>query len=254
MRQTSAHRLTPKLCDTRTTRSAEPHSMEDIQMTNVCFPNESAEYRKARNELLKAETELRAHIERVAEQRRNLPAGGQVKEDYVFQELHEGEVRQVRLSELFQKNHDTLFIYSFMYAPEMDSACPMCTSLLDGLDGQIRHINQNISTAVVAKHDIHTIHEHARKRGWRSFRLLSSAKNSYNKDYYGEIDGQQTTTANVFHLNNNKIFHFWNSELSYQPMMEGGNMRHLDLIWPVWNVLDMTPRGRIEDWYPKLDY
>lgn len=223
-------------------------------MTTVSFPNESAEYRKARNELLEAETELRAHIERVAEQRRNLPTGGEVKEEYVFEELNEGEVRHVRLSELFSENHDTLFIYSFMYAPEMESACPMCTSLLDGLDGQIRHINQCISTAVVAKHDIHTIHEHARKRGWRNFRLLSSAKNSYNKDYYGEIDGQQTTTANVFHRKNHKIFHFWNSELSYQPMMKGGNMRHLDLIWPLWNVLDMTPRGRIEDWYPKLDY
>ena len=177
-------------------------------MAGIHFPNESEEYRLARRELLAAEAELRAHVEEVARQRRQLPEGGELKEDYIFEELVDGEVKETAFSQLFGEGRNTLLIYSFMYAPDMDAACPMCTALLDGLDGQIPHINQHISTAVVAKHDTRTIHDHAKERGWRNFRLLSSAKNTYNVDYYGEIDGRQTTTANVFAQDHGAIRHF----------------------------------------------
>ena len=222
-------------------------------MADIHFPNESEAYRKARNKLLQSETELRAHVEAVAKERRNLPHGGTLKEDYEFEEKIDGQIRQVKLSELFVDGHQSLFIYSFMFSEDMDGACPMCTAILDGLEGQVSHINQNISTAVVAKHDMDTLAQFGQSRGWRNLRLLSSKRNSYNVDYFGEIDGNQTTTANVFIRDNGKISHFWNSELSYQPMMEGGHMRHLDLIWPMWNVLDMTPQGR-GDFFPSLKY
>ena len=74
----------------------------------LSFPQESAEYRKARNELLAAEIELRRQIEAVAAARRKLPLGGQLAQDYVFDEgpadlSEQGEVRQTRLSELFEQ-------------------------------------------------------------------------------------------------------------------------------------------------------
>jgi len=222
-------------------------------MSAISYPNESEAYRNVRNELLKAELELRAHIERVAEQRRNLPPGGQLKEDYIFEELVDNKVKIVKLSELFEPGKDTLFLYSFMYAPNMEAACPMCTALLDGLDGQVIHLQQQINVAVVAKHSLEKIHEHAQKRGWSNFRLLSSANNSYNTDYFGEHDGYQISNANIFVRNGQEIRHFWGSEMTMGPMIEGGNMRHLDLIWPLWNVLDMTPAGRGQ-WYPELSY
>ncbi len=222
-------------------------------MTDVRFPNESDAYRKARNELLEAEIELRGQIEQVATLRRQLPPGGQIRENYVFDELVEGGVRQTEFADLFAPGMDTLFVYSFMYSPDMDGACPMCTAFLDGLDGQIPHLDQNINTAVVAKHHIHTIQEHAKARGWRNFRLLSSRNNTFNDDYLGELDGRQTTTANVFVRDGDTIRHFWNSELSYAPMIKNGNMRHMDLVWPLWGVLDMTPNGRGQ-WYPSLSY
>ncbi len=222
-------------------------------MTETIFPNESVEYRTARNVLLEAEMALRAEIEKVAALRRKLPMGGLIKEDYVFDELVDGEVRQVKLSGLFG-NKDTLFIQSFMYAPDMDAACPMCTAMLDGMDGQVAHINQSISTAVVAKHDIRTIQEHAQTRGWRNLRLLSSAQNTFNADYRGEIGGQQMTAANIFVRKGDQIHHFWNSEMNLAPTIDGGNMRHMDLLWPLWNVLDLTPQGRGETWFPALDY
>jgi len=126
-------------------------------MADIHFPNESDAYRKARNRLLNSEIELRAHIERVAEERRRLPKGGELKEDYVFEEKVDGKARRVKLSELFKNDDDALFIYSYMYSDDMEAACPMCTSILDGLEGQVSHLEQNISTAVVAKIDIDTL-------------------------------------------------------------------------------------------------
>ena len=69
----------------------------------VRFPGESDEYRRARNELLQAEIDLRRQIEAVAAQRRTLPLGGAVPSDYEFDEWDEGAntARPVRLSELF---------------------------------------------------------------------------------------------------------------------------------------------------------
>jgi len=99
------------------------------------FPGESAAYRQARDELLSAEIALRKHVEEVAALRRKLPLGGKLKEDYVFDEgvadlSDQQTVKQTRFSELFEKGKNSLIIYSFMYAPEAENACPMCTSLL----------------------------------------------------------------------------------------------------------------------------
>lgn len=223
-------------------------------MTPLKYPNESSEYRAARNELLQQELALREQIERVARQRRALPPGGALKEDYVFTERDNGKDVSVRFSQLFAPSKDTLFIYNFMYSPDMPEACPMCSAFLDGLHGQIIHLLQRINVAVVAKHSLDKIHEHASSRGWDRFRLLSSADNSYNSDYFGETEGGQTTMANVFVRSGEEIRHFWGTEMSYADSIEGGNMRHLDLAWAMWNVLDMTPGGRGEDFYPELTY
>src|SRR3981081_467024 len=79
------------------------------------FPGESGEYRRARNQLLESEIELRRTIERVAAQRRTLPAGGPVPQDYRFEEVADGGGGS--FSELFQSGKDTLAIYNFMFPP-----------------------------------------------------------------------------------------------------------------------------------------
>ena len=219
----------------------------------ISYPNESADYRSKRNQLLEAELELRQQLEEVAGKRRTLPPGGLLKEDYLFAELVAGREVSTRFSDLFDDGKDTLFLYSFMYAPDMEAACPGCTALLDGLDAQVRHIQEHINIAVVAKHSLAVIHEHADRRGWSQLRMLSSARNTFNVDYYGEIDGDQITIANVFVRGADGIRHFWGAEMTHASMIGGGDMRHLDLIWPLWNVLDLTPNGR-PDWHPKLDY
>lgn len=223
-----------------------------IQMT---FPNEQPQYREARAQLLEAEAALREQTEKVAALRRGLPLGGQIKEDYVFDEMNDGgSVREVRLSELFQPQRDSLFVYGFMYGPNAEQPCPLCTSMLDGLNGNANHIEQRMNLAVVARSPMERIQEFAETRGWSNLRLLSSANNSYQSDYFAEDDqGNQWPMANVFVKRDGVVHHFWGSELLSRPF-EGGDMRHVDTIWPLWNVFDLIPEGRGGKWYPALSY
>ena len=224
------------------------------------FPGESAAYRAARDRLTRAEVQLRDHVEQVAALRRRLPLGGAVPQDYEFEEAAADvtgalTTRPVKLSQLFSPGKDTLVLYSFMYGPSMEKACPMCTCMLDILDGAAPHAAQRINLAVVAKSPILRIREFARERGWRRLRLLSSAGNSYNRDYYGEdAEGKQQPSLNVFVRRGGRIHHMYNTELQFVPAAKGQHPRHVDPIWPLWNLFDFTPDGRGSDWYPKLAY
>jgi predicted dithiol-disulfide oxidoreductase (DUF899 family) len=219
--------------------------------SGLAFPNESAAYRDARNALLDAEIDLRRHVEALAAMRRALPPGGAVREDYAFEEGD--EARPVRLSELFGR-HDTLITYCYMFGPNMADACPSCTSMLDSLDGDVAPITQNVSLAIIARSPIQRILAFARQRGWRNFRLLSSAKNSFHPDYFGETpEGQQRPMLNVFSRKGGQIHHTWGTELVYAPRDPGQDPRHIDLLWPLWGALDLTPEGR-GAFTPKLTY
>lgn len=224
------------------------------------FPGEADSYRHARNQLLQAEMDLRRRVEEVAALRRKLPLGGEIPQDYIFEEgandLEDAQtVREISLSQLFQPSKDTLAIYSFMFGPQMKSACPMCSSIIDALNGTALHATQRLNLAVVAKSPLARIRTFARERGWNRLRLLSSSNNHYNRDYYGEnAEGGQQPSLNVFVRRGGKIYHSWHSELVLVPADAGQNQRHVDMIWPLWNLLDFTPEGRGADWYPSLNY
>jgi len=224
-------------------------------MDRPTYPNESPEYRKARNELLQAESDLRDQVEAVAELRRKLPTGGEVSEGTVFEERQaDGRVTEVRIDELFKPSLDSLLIYGFMYGPKMEKACPMCTSFLDSLNGAAPHLTQRMNLAVCARSPIDRIADFAAERGWSNLRLISSAKNNFQSDYLAEAaDGSQTPMANIFVRRDGAIHHFWGSELLFNPFPTG-NPRHVDMFWPLWNILDATPEGRGKDWYPSLEY
>jgi len=231
-----------------------------LSLHQVRFPGETPRYREDRDKLLQAEMALRRQLEDVAALRRQLPLGGPVPSDYVFEEgaadLTDSQVvKHIRMSELFDSDKNTLVIYSYMFGPNMKSPCTSCTSILDGLNGSAVHVRQRVNFAVVAKSPIQRIRDLARERGWKNLRLLSSEKNSYNHDYQGENEkGDQTPSLNVFTRRNGTIHHFYNTELLFVPEEKGMDGRHVDLIWPLWNVLDYTPEGRGTNWYPKLSY
>ena len=238
-------------------------------MEHLSYPNESGEYRAARNALLDAEMELRRQLERIAALRRALPAGGVLKEDYVFERIGKnGAVERVKLSELFE-GKQSLILYSFMFGPEREKPCPGCTHLLDGLDGAARHVPQRAPFYIVAKSPIVRLAAWARDRGWNHLRFLSTAGNSYDADYFGDTssfgpamraergyeDGKNwdEPMLNVFQKEGSAIRHFWGSELVFAPEEEGQDHRALDLLDPVWGLLDTIPEGR-GDFFPKLSY
>jgi predicted dithiol-disulfide oxidoreductase (DUF899 family) len=217
----------------------------------VGFPRESAKYRSARNKLLRSEIKLRRQIEAVAAERRKLPLGGVIKDDYVFDSAD----GPVRFSSLFEDGKDTLLVYSYMFGPQMAAPCVSCTSILDSLDGEAPHVVQRVNLAVVARSPIDRILEFTRARGWRNLRLLSSAGNTYNLDYHGESDtGAQLPMMNVFVRRNGRIYHTYATELMFAPSDRGQDGRHVDSFWPLWNLFDLTPEGRGESWYPRLRY
>jgi predicted dithiol-disulfide oxidoreductase (DUF899 family) len=240
----------------------------------ITFPGESAEYRAARDRLLEREIELRRAMEAVAAARRELPPGGPIPEDYVFERGGaDGAPTQVRLSELFAPGKDSLVIYNFMFPrgyggdrpgpgsgktamlPLEEGPCPSCVALLDQLDGAAEHAMQRINFAVVAKAPLPRLLAWADERGWRNLRLLSSAGNSYNRDYFGETaDGSQVPMLNVFHRANETIRHFWGAELTYGPNDPGQDHRSVGTLEPLWNLFDLTREGRPVDWDEQLSY
>ena len=200
--------------------------------------------------------ELRQKIEEIAALRRRLPPGGEVETDYEFEELiaDSGEVKPVRLSELFG-NGDSLIVYGFMYGPDWDQPCPMCTSITDAANGTAMHLRAATNHVVVAKAPPEKLGALARDRGWRNLRLLSSFRNRFNEDYYAQYQdesGEHHPMLNVFRRANGRILHFWASELFFVPE-RGMHPRHADQIWPLWNYLDLTPEGRAA-FMPKLKY
>jgi len=222
---------------------------------HLVFPNETAEYRAARNVLLDAEMDLRRQLEQVAKLRRALPPGGAVAADYVFERIGANEApEKVRLSQLFGV-HSSILLYSFMYGPAMERPCPMCTAMLDSLNGAAPHVRQRVNLAVVARSPVERIRAYARARGWHNLRLLSSASNDYNRDYHAEApDGSQLPVLNVFVRRSGAIHHFYSTELLFESPEPGQHPRHLDLIFPLWNLFDLAPEGRGADWFPRLAY
>jgi predicted dithiol-disulfide oxidoreductase (DUF899 family) len=206
-------------------------------MSELRYPNESKAYRDARAALLKDEQELVDKVKSVAEKRRKLPPGGQLKEDYVFQWANDGKVgKSVKFSELFA-GKNTLLLYSFMFGPNWDKPCLSCTSLVDGFDRSWYQVSRDASFVAIAKAPAERINAWAKQRGWSQISLVSGSGSSYQADYkcQGDTDDMQLPVMHVFMKRDGGIFHFWGTELS-------GN--HVDTVWPYWNLMDFTPEGR----------
>jgi predicted dithiol-disulfide oxidoreductase (DUF899 family) len=226
-----------------------------FRQTNLA--NESAEYLAKREALRLAEIELMRQRERVAELRRQLPLGPAV-EDYKFIEgpldLDSGDTptRTVRLSELFTGAARPLVIYHLMYGKRQTKPCPMCTAWIDGMNGVAHHIAQNVDFAIVAAADPAALRAHARARGWNRLRLLSAGDSTFKYDLGSEDrEGRQDSTISVFIRDGHgAVHHFYSAHPWMSPEIKE---RGIDLMSPIWHILDLTPQGR-GDWYTKLEY
>ena len=221
------------------------------QKNTLQYPGESAEYRRARQALLVEEIELRRHIERVAEQRRALPPGGEVPKNYLF--VAEGG-NTVSFRDLF-RDKQSLVIYSYMFGPQRERPCPMCTSLLGAWNGEARDIEQRVALAVVARSPIDRLVAFKKERGWRDLALYSDPSGEFSRDYFAvEPDGSDSANINIFTRRDGKIRHFYSGEMGFDQADPGQDPRGAPDLMPIWTILDMVPEGRGTDWYPRLDY
>ncbi|WP_405589496.1 DUF899 family protein [Streptomyces sp. NBC_01092] len=233
------------------------------------LPGESAEYLAAREELRLAEIELMHRREEVAARRRALPPGPPL-DDYLFLEgpadLDSGDepVREVRLSELFTAPETTpearpeatpkrpLIMYQFMYGKAQTDPCPMCTLWIDGFSNIAHHVTRNADFVIAAAADPPVLRTYARSRGWHRLRLLSCGDSTFKYDTGSEDkDGGQDSTVSVFTRDGDgTVRHFYSVHPRMSPDIAE---RGIDVLAPVWHLLDLTPQGR-GDWYPSVDY
>ena len=215
----------------------------------IRHPNESDEYRKARQALLEEEIDLRRHVERVAEMRRNLPPGGEVPDDFFF--VAEGG-SHVSLSQLFG-DHDTLVIYSYMFGPQREAPCPMCTSFMGGFDHKIEDIRQRVAIAFTARSPIERLVEAKRARGWTDLPVYSDESGDFTRTYVS-ADDEDMPAYNVFTKRDGTIRHFWSEEVGMDMADPGQDPRGAVEMDPLWLLLDTVPDGRGGDWHPRLTY
>lgn len=220
------------------------------EATRTRFPNESPEYRAARTALLAEEIELRRHLERVAAQRRALPPGGAVDGDYRFI----GADGPGDFASLFG-DKNTLVVYSFMFGPQRERACPMCTNTLGSLDATARDLDQHMALVVVARSPLERLQTFAATRGWHGLQLYQDTNENYSRDYFALLpDGNEDGVLNVFSRRDGVIRHFWAGEMTAASADPGQDPRGAPDLQPLWNIFNMTPDGRGTNWYPKLSY
>lgn len=213
--------------------------------------DESPAYAAARRDLLAAEIEARRVLTRLAEQRRALPPGPVVVKDYRFRLADD---REVGLADLFG-DHDTLVTYLWMYGPERQRPCPMCTNYLGGLDGNSRDVEQRAALWVLGRSPVARQLVFARERGWGALRFAQTVGDDYARDL-GALtpEGDEYPAFVVYRRDGDAVRVFYAAEMPMDAADPGEDPRGAVDIAPLWNILDMTPEGRGTDWYPSLDY
>jgi predicted dithiol-disulfide oxidoreductase (DUF899 family) len=215
------------------------------------FPGESAAYREARRALLAEEVEFRRHMTRLVEQRRALPPGPVIEKEYRFKDANGNDVG---LIDLFG-DKDTLVTYFWMYGPQRERPCPMCTNWLGAVDGNGMDIAQRVSLKILGRSTVERQMAFAAERGWRHLDFVQTVGDDYANDL-GLIneDGTENPAFVVFRRDGDKVRLFWASEITREMADPGQDPRDAPDIASLWSILDLTPEGRGTDWYPKLSY
>jgi predicted dithiol-disulfide oxidoreductase (DUF899 family) len=215
------------------------------------FPGESPEFRKAREDLLAEEIELRRHIARVAEQRQALPPGPVIAKDYRFKDANGAELG---LIDLFGE-HDALVTYFWMFGPQRERPCPMCTNLLGAVNGNAADIKQRVALKVLGRSPVARQIAFAVERGWRDLDFVQTLGDDYARDLGVLLpDGAEYPALTVYQRDGDKVRLFWNGGMTGEMADPGQDPRGAPDIASLWTILDLTPAGRGKDWYPKLSY
>lgn len=215
------------------------------------FPGASADYETARKALLAEEIEFRRHMTRLAEQRRALPPGPVIRKNYRFRDE---QAFEVGLRDLFG-DKDTLVTYFWMYGPQRERPCPMCTNWLGAVNGNAADIKQRVSLKILGRSPVERQYAFAQERGWRDLNFVQTVGDDYASDL-GVLmpDGSEFPALVVFKRDGDEVRLFWTSAMTREMADPGQDPRDAPDIASLWSVLDLTPDGRGTDWYPKLKY
>ena len=229
----------------------EPITATALAARRLPFPRESADYARVRQSLLAEEIELQRHIDRLGKMRRTLPDGPVIEIDYLFKD---GNGKEVGLIDLFGK-HDTLVTYFWMYGPERERPCPMCTNLLGPLDANADDLTQQVALVVLGRSPVERQVAFARERGWHALKFVQTVGDDYPRDFGGlAADGLEWPVLAIFKRVDGKVRLFWKGEMTGEMADHGKDPRGGPDFAPLWTILDLTPGGRPDDWYPKLEY
>jgi len=224
---------------------------ELAKMAKTPFPGASPEYEAARNALLAEEIDFRRHMTRLSEQRRALPPGPVITKDYRFKDEQGFEVG---LKDLFGDKH-TLVTYFWMYGPQRERPCPMCTNWLGSVNGNAADIKQRVALKILGRSSVERQYAFAQERGWRDLNFIQTVGNDYANDLgILKADGSESPALVVFKRDDETVRLFWASEMRLEMADPGQDPRDAPDIASLWSVLDLTPEGRGSDWYPELNY
>jgi predicted dithiol-disulfide oxidoreductase (DUF899 family) len=232
------------------TRTLKPADQLAAMAENP-FPGESDEYRVARRALMAEEIEFRRHMTRVVEQRRALPSGPTVTKDYRF---HDDKGADVGLADLFG-DKGTLVTYFWMYGPQRQRPCPMCTNWLGSVNGNATDIAQLVSLKIFGRSSVERQIAFAQERGWHNLDFVQTIGDDYANDLgLMNPDGTENPALIVYRRDGDKVRLFWSGAMTLAMADPGQDPRDAPDIASLWSILDLTPEGRGTDWYPKLEY
>lgn len=214
------------------------------------FPGESEEYADARQALLREEIEFRRHMTRIARQRQALPPGPVIAKDYRFRDEQGFDVG---LADLFGDKR-ALVTYFWMYGPERERPCPMCANWLGAVNGNAADIKQQVALKILGRSPVERQFAFAQERGWRDLDFVQTVGDDYANDLgLLQAEGEYPALA-VFRRDGDQVRLFWMSEMGFDMADPGQDARDAPDIASLWSILDLTPEGRPQDWYPKLRY
>jgi predicted dithiol-disulfide oxidoreductase (DUF899 family) len=219
------------------------------------------EWRKARIELLEAEKELTRRGDELARRRRELP-WVPLEQDYRF----DGPDGETSLHDLFG-GRSQLLVYHFMFGPDWEAGCPVCSSVADGFDGIRVHLeHHDVALAAVSRAPAEKLTAYRKRMGW-SFPWVSSGGSSFNFDF-GVSFTQQSAAGgaeynfrelpadpsalpleahgmSAFAREDDTVYHTYSAYA-----------RGCDALWSMWQWLDRAPLGRNEQggaWFHRHD-
>ncbi len=135
------------------------------------------EWLAARLDLLTAEKALTRQSDELARQRQDLP-WVRIDKDYRF----DTDAGPASLADLF-RGRSQLIVYHFMYGPDYQAGCPSCSSIADGFDASVVHLeNHDVAFTAVSRAPLAALQGYKQRMGW-SFPWASSSDSEFNFDF-----------------------------------------------------------------------